>query len=53
MKKGFLLFISLFLLLGMLAGCSSKEDKAAAKTENGKVVVNFWSFWGSETRTYY
>src|SRR5690606_1642307 len=49
MKKGLLFIISAFLFIGILAGCSG-ESAQAEKTKDGKVVVDFWSFWGSETR---
>ncbi|MFP7444752.1 ABC transporter substrate-binding protein [Bacillus infantis] len=50
MKKGIALLISVFLLLGVLAGCSGGESAQAEKTKDGKVVIDFWTFWGSETR---
>ncbi|NHM29532.1 ABC transporter substrate-binding protein [Neobacillus terrae] len=52
MKRGLALFISIFFIISLLAGCSSGEqaNQAEAKTKDGKTVVNFWSFWGSETR---
>ncbi|SFB20652.1 MULTISPECIES: ABC transporter substrate-binding protein [unclassified Bacillus (in: firmicutes)] len=52
MKKGLLFFLTIILLISTLAGCSqgSKEVQGEEVKENGKTVVNFWSFWGSETR---
>lgn len=52
MKRGLALFISIFFIISLLAGCSSggQANQAEAKTKDGKTVVNFWSFWGSETR---
>ncbi|KKK34415.1 ABC transporter substrate-binding protein [Mesobacillus campisalis] len=48
-KRNLLLAVLLF--MGFLAGCSGNENSAQAeKTEDGKVVVDFWTFWGSETR---
>lgn len=62
-KKVLLLFLVLVMsLFGLLAGCSgsnSTSTNAAAKktggsgkstSSHGKVVVNFWSFWGSPQR---
>ncbi|MCM3115041.1 ABC transporter substrate-binding protein [Neobacillus sp. MER 74] len=38
----------------ILTGCSSKEsgaNESGSKSKNGeKVVIDFWTFWGSETR---
>lgn len=50
MKRGLALILVSFLLIGLLAGCSGEKKAEAEKTKDGKVVVNFWSFWGSETR---
>lgn len=50
MRKGILGLLSLLLVLGMLAGCSGEKSNADTKTKDGKVVINFWTFWGSETR---
>ncbi|MRX71780.1 extracellular solute-binding protein [Bacillus lacus] len=52
MKRFSTLFLSFILILGMLAGCSgnSSQSGATAETKDGKVVIDFWSFWGSETR---
>lgn len=50
MKKGLIFIISAILLIGTLAGCSGEESVQAEKTKDGKVIVDFWSFWGSETR---
>lgn len=50
MKRGLALILVSFLLIGLLAGCSGEQKAEAEKTKDGKVVVNFWSFWGSETR---
>ncbi|MEH7302710.1 ABC transporter substrate-binding protein [Neobacillus drentensis] len=49
MKNRFssLLLAVILILSTILSGCSSKTDTASAK---GKVVVDFWTFWGSETR---
>ncbi|MBT2654623.1 ABC transporter substrate-binding protein [Bacillus sp. ISL-18] len=49
MKKiiGSLSLILLLFLSTILSGCSSKSSAASS---NGKVVVDFWTFWGSETR---
>ncbi|WP_160719511.1 ABC transporter substrate-binding protein [Bacillus sp. USDA818B3_A] len=49
MKKilGSLSLVILLLLSTILSGCSSKSSAASS---NGKVVVDFWTFWGSETR---
>ncbi|PLR82123.1 ABC transporter substrate-binding protein [Bacillus canaveralius] len=50
MRKRMLLILAVFLILGSLAGCSGGNSAEAEKTEDGKVVVDFWTFWGSETR---
>ncbi|WP_053365978.1 ABC transporter substrate-binding protein [Bacillus sp. FJAT-27245] len=50
MKKGLLGFLSIFLVIGILAGCSGEKSSADTKEKEGKVVLNFWTFWGSETR---
>ncbi|PLR97532.1 ABC transporter substrate-binding protein [Bacillus sp. T33-2] len=50
MKRGILIIFAAILLLGSLAGCSGEKDAQAEKTKDGRVIVNFWSFWGSETR---
>ncbi|MDQ1146575.1 multiple sugar transport system substrate-binding protein [Bacillus sp. SORGH_AS 510] len=41
------LLVVILILSTILSGCSSKTEAANTK---GKVVVNFWTFWGSETR---
>ncbi|WP_043933546.1 ABC transporter substrate-binding protein [Bacillus sp. EB01] len=50
MKKGVYLFLSVLLLVGVLAGCSGDNASTSANTKDGKVVIDFWTFWGSETR---
>jgi multiple sugar transport system substrate-binding protein len=50
MKRGLALILVSFLLIGLLAGCSGEQKAEAEKTKDGKVIVNFWTFWGSETR---
>jgi len=50
MKRGISLSLVSFLLIGLLAGCSGEQKADAEKTKDGKVVVNFWTFWGSDTR---
>ncbi len=50
MKRGIALILVSFLLIGLLAGCSGEQKAEAEKTKDGKVIVNFWTFWGSETR---
>jgi multiple sugar transport system substrate-binding protein len=50
-KKSLVLLLSFVLLLsGFLAGCGNSEEASAGTTEDGKKVVDFWTFWGSETR---
>ncbi|OOE12844.1 ABC transporter substrate-binding protein [Fictibacillus arsenicus] len=52
MKK-ILLWLTLFMLvMGLLAGCSNSNGEGAEprKTKDGKIIVDFWTFWGSETR---
>ncbi|RIW33325.1 ABC transporter substrate-binding protein [Bacillus salacetis] len=50
-KKSLVLLLSFLLLLsGVLAGCGNNGGNAAGTTEDGKKVVDFWTFWGSETR---
>ncbi|MFL6517954.1 MAG: ABC transporter substrate-binding protein [Bacillus sp. (in: firmicutes)] len=46
-KDSSLLKAVILILYTILSGFSSKTDAAST---NGKVVVNFWTFWGSETR---
>lgn len=50
MKRGIALILVSFLLIGLLAGCAGEQQAEAEKTKDGKVIVNFWTFWGSETR---
>jgi multiple sugar transport system substrate-binding protein len=50
MKRGLAIILVSFLLIGLLAGCSGERQAEAEKTKDGKVIVNFWTFWGSETR---
>ncbi|WP_210366249.1 ABC transporter substrate-binding protein [Bacillus sp. REN3] len=50
MKKGLAIFLASFLLFGLLSGCSGNREEKAEKTKDGKVIVDFWTFWGSETR---
>jgi len=50
MKRGLVLLFVSILLIGLLAGCSGEQKAETEKTKDGKVVVNFWTFWGSETR---
>jgi multiple sugar transport system substrate-binding protein len=51
MKRKRNLLFAILLFIGFLAGCSGNESSAQAeKTKDGKVVVDFWTFWGSETR---
>jgi len=49
MKKmvGSLFLTVMIILATILTGCSGKDVSASSK---GKVVVDFWTFWGSETR---
>jgi multiple sugar transport system substrate-binding protein len=43
-KKSFIsLFLSIFLIGSILAGCSS--EKSGTTSKNGKVTVNFWYGW--------
>ncbi|WP_110926995.1 ABC transporter substrate-binding protein [Bacillus massiliglaciei] len=56
MKKGvFASFILMMVLSVALSACSGgtgggNASDAKATTKDSKVIVNFWSFWGSETR---
>jgi multiple sugar transport system substrate-binding protein len=50
MKRGLAFILAVFMLIGLLAGCSGEQKADAEKTKDGKVVVDFWTFWGSETR---
>ncbi|WP_409304060.1 ABC transporter substrate-binding protein [Peribacillus sp. SCS-155] len=56
MKKGLRASLVLMMLFSLiLSACSGgtgggNAAEADTKTKDGKVVVNFWSFWGSETR---
>ncbi|MDN4524336.1 ABC transporter substrate-binding protein [Fictibacillus fluitans] len=56
MKRVTVLFISVLIMLGMLAGCSGSsggpQEKSSGDSsdQKGKVTLNFWTFWGSETR---
>ncbi|MCD7032819.1 ABC transporter substrate-binding protein [Metabacillus sp. GX 13764] len=51
MKKLGVLLAVFALALSVLAGCSNSGNEAAeAKTKDGKTIINFWTFWGSETR---
>ncbi|MGF2614900.1 ABC transporter substrate-binding protein [Rossellomorea vietnamensis] len=50
-KRSLAMLLSLVLLIsGFLAGCGNDEGATANVTEDGKKVVDFWTFWGSETR---
>ncbi|NUK30254.1 ABC transporter substrate-binding protein [Parageobacillus sp. VR-IP] len=51
-KKIFLLLFVLALSLSsLLFGCSNKETAGEeGKRKDGRVVVDFWTFWGSEIR---
>ncbi|MGM0846200.1 MAG: ABC transporter substrate-binding protein [Bacillota bacterium] len=50
-KRSIAMLLSLVLLLsGFLSGCGNDEEANADVTEDGKKVVDFWTFWGSETR---
>ncbi|TYS14491.1 ABC transporter substrate-binding protein [Rossellomorea vietnamensis] len=50
-KRSLAMLLSLVLLMsGFLAGCGNDEGASANVTEDGKKVVDFWTFWGSETR---
>ncbi|UZJ78088.1 ABC transporter substrate-binding protein [Fictibacillus sp. KU28468] len=46
------ILFSILLMLGILAGCSGSSGGPQAESagSKGKVTVNFWTFWGSETR---
>ncbi|WP_071459240.1 ABC transporter substrate-binding protein [Bacillus massilinigeriensis] len=51
MKRVFAVFAISFLLIALLAACTSgKKLSTGEKTKDGRTVVRFWSFWGSETR---
>ncbi|RFU68925.1 ABC transporter substrate-binding protein [Peribacillus saganii] len=47
-KLSFILLLAFSLLLSACSGGGKKE--ANATTKDGKVIIDFWSFWGSETR---
>ena len=51
-KKMCVWALMLALILGLLSGCSSAkgESTEAKKTKDGRIIVDFWTFWGSETR---
>ncbi|KZE69195.1 ABC transporter substrate-binding protein [Fictibacillus phosphorivorans] len=52
MKKWFTWALMAVLIISLFSGCSGSDEKKAEakKTKDGKVVVDFWTFWGSETR---
>ncbi|MTH52835.1 extracellular solute-binding protein [Bacillus mangrovi] len=52
MKKHVLIkLIILMLAVSSLSACSSSGQEASGNTtKDGKVIVDFWTFWGSETR---
>lgn len=52
MKKKIGFLFVFFSLILVLAACGSKEDKktGAKEEENGRVTLDFWSFWGSGAR---
>jgi multiple sugar transport system substrate-binding protein len=52
MKKFLFWLTFLILLFGLLSGCSNTkgESEEPKKTKDGKIIVDFWTFWGSETR---
>jgi multiple sugar transport system substrate-binding protein len=52
MKKWFTWILFLILIMGLLSGCSDSKDASAEpkKTKDGRVIIDFWTFWGSETR---
>jgi multiple sugar transport system substrate-binding protein len=52
MRKYFVWVILLSLVIGLLSACSSTKGESAEpkKTKDGKIIIDFWTFWGSETR---
>ncbi|CAM3679647.1 extracellular solute-binding protein [Mesobacillus zeae] len=51
MKKGQLILAGTIIFLGVLTGCGEDGKQAEKeKTKDGRTIVEFWSFWGSETR---
>jgi multiple sugar transport system substrate-binding protein len=52
MKKIFVWALTLIMVTGLLSGCSETREESAEpkKTKDGKIILDFWTFWGSETR---
>jgi multiple sugar transport system substrate-binding protein len=52
MRKYFVWVILLSLVVGLLSACSGAKGESAEpkKTKDGKIIIDFWTFWGSETR---
>ncbi|QIZ05408.1 sugar ABC transporter substrate-binding protein [Priestia megaterium] len=50
LKKGFLFFVSLMVLLGLIAGCSSSKD-ASSEEKDGKVTLRLVESITSPSRT--
>jgi multiple sugar transport system substrate-binding protein len=52
MRKYFIWVILLSLVVGLLSACSGAKGESAEpkKTKDGKIIIDFWTFWGSETR---
>lgn len=42
--------IILCLIIASLTACSPQNKDASSSTKDGKVIIDFWTFWGSETR---
>jgi len=51
MKRVLLIVLLVLLVSGLAAGVLYMQDKANSdQNQDGRKVVEFWSFWGSETR---
>jgi multiple sugar transport system substrate-binding protein len=50
-KRTMSVLLALVLILSaVLSGCGNNGDASASENAEGKTVVDFWTFWGSETR---
>ncbi|TCP29471.1 carbohydrate ABC transporter substrate-binding protein (CUT1 family) [Scopulibacillus darangshiensis] len=49
-RKNVLIVMIAILSISLLSGCAGTRSKESSASKEGKVTVDFWTFWGSETR---